>query len=136
MDFYIKQNSELPILELKPYKGKNYNELLEQIQNATVLFSMFDEKGCYKIIDKSAIINTDTKINQQSNQEDNCREIIDFTIQYKFTKKDTSKAGKYKGQFKIIFEKYGEQKNIIIPLNYDLDIEILPSITKTTIITN
>jgi hypothetical protein len=136
MDFYIKQNSELPILELKPYKGKNYNELLEQIQNATVLFSMFDENGCYKIIDKSAIINTDTKNNQQSNQEDNCREIIDFTIQYKFTKKDTSKAGKYKGQFKIIFEKYGEQKNIIIPLNYDLDIEILPSITKTTIITN
>lgn len=132
MDFYIKQNSELPILELKPYKGKYFNELVEQIKNATVLFSMFDEKGCYVIIDKSAIINTETKNNQQLNQEDACREIIDFTIQYKFTKKDTSKVGKYKGQFKIIFEKYGEQKSIIIPLNYDLDIEILPSITKTT----
>ena len=70
--------------------------------------------------------------NIQLNQEDTCREIIDFTIQYKFSKKDTSKPGKYKGEFKIIFEKYGEQKTIVIPLNYKLDIEILPSYTKTT----
>jgi hypothetical protein len=132
MDFTIKQNSELPILELRPYKGRNFPELLEIIQNATVLFSMIDERNCYKIHDKSGIVNIETKNNIQVNQEDSCREIIDFTIQYKFSKKDTSKAGKFKGEFKIIFEKYGEQKTIIVPLNYKLDIEILPSFTKTT----
>jgi hypothetical protein len=132
MDFTIKQNSELPILELRPYKGKNFPELIEIIQNATVLFSMIDERNTYRIHDKSAVVNLETKNNIQLNQEDTCREIIDFTIQYKFSKKDTSKPGKYKGEFKIIFEKYGEQKTIVIPLNYKLDIEILPSFTKTT----
>ncbi len=135
MDFSIKQNSELPILELKPYKGRNFYELVDIIQNATVLFSMVDNRGCYKVHDKSAIVNVETKTNTQLNQEDTCREIIDFTIQYKFTKKDTSKPGKYKGEFKIIFEKYGEQKTIVIPLSYQLDIEVLPSFTKTSTIT-
>jgi hypothetical protein len=135
MDFTIKQNSELPILELKPYKGKNFNELAEIIKNATVLFSMFDEAGVYKIREKSAVVNVETKNNLQLNQENSCLEIIDFTIQYKFSKKDTSKAGKYRGEFKIIFEKYGEQKTIVIPLNYKLDIEIIPSFTKTQTIT-
>ncbi len=132
MDFSIKQNSELPILELRPYKGRNFSELINIIQNATVLFSMTDERGYYKIHDKSGFVNIETKNNLQLNQEDTCREIIDFTIQYKFSKKDTAKAGKFRGEFKIIFEKYGEQKTIVVPLNYKLDIEILPSFTKTT----
>ena len=33
MDFVIKQNSELPILELRPIKTSNYNELLDIIKN-------------------------------------------------------------------------------------------------------
>jgi hypothetical protein len=96
---------------------------------------MIDDAGVYKIRDKGAIVNVETKNNLQLDQEDSCREIIDFTIQYKFTKKDTSKPGKYKGEFKIIFEKYGEQKTIVVPLNYKLDIEVLPSFTKTQTIT-
>ena len=132
MDFTIKQNSELPILELKPYKDKYFNELLNIIQNASVTFSMYDDKNCFIIKDKAGIINTNTKSNNMNDGIDTCREIIDFTIQYHFTKKDTKNIGKYKGEFKIIFEKYGEQKTIIVPLNYRLDIEVLPSFTKTT----
>ena len=104
MDFKIKQNSELPILELKPYRSRNYSELLQIIENATVTFSMYDDKDCFRIKDKSAIINLDTKANRLNNQTDTCREIMDFSIQYHFTKKDTAKVGKYKGIFKIKFE--------------------------------
>ena len=67
MDFTIKQNSELPILELRPYKGRNFPELVQIIQNATVLFSMIDERGCYKIHDKSGFVNIETKNNKQLN---------------------------------------------------------------------
>lgn len=125
MDFKIKQNSELPILELKPYKGKYYNELLEIIKNATVTFSMYDDKDCFKIRDKSAIINLHTNANNLNNKTDSCNEILEFTIQYHFTKKDTSKIGKYRGIFKIKFEQDGEQKTLITPYEKVLDIEVV-----------
>ena len=131
MDFKIKQNSELPILELKPFRGKNYNELLQVIENATVTFSMYDDKDCFRIKDKSAIINLDTKPNNLNNQTDTCREIMDFSIQYHFTKKDTAKVGKYRGIFKIKFEQDGEQKTLITPYTKVLDIEVIKSNTKT-----
>jgi len=130
MDFKIKQNSELPILELKPYRGNNYNELLNIIENATVTFSMYDDKDCFRIKDKSAIINLDTKANRLNNQTDTCREIMDFSIQYHFTKKDTAKIGKYKGVFKIKFEKNGEYKILITPYSKILEIEVIKSNIK------
>lgn len=125
MDFKIKQNSELPILELKPYKGKYYSDLLKLIENATVTFSMFDDKDCFRIKDKSAIINLHTKANRLNNQTDTCRDILDFTIQYHFTKKDTAKVGKYKGIFKITFVENEENKTLIIPYDKVLDIEVV-----------
>jgi len=131
MIFYIKQNSELPILELKPYKGKDYSELSELIKNATVTFSMYDDKDCFRIRDKSGIINLDTKENSLNNQTDNCKELLDFTIQYHFTKKDTAKIGKYKGVFKIKFEQDGEEKTLITPYSKILQIEVIKSNTKT-----
>ena len=130
MDFKIKQNSELPILELKPFRGKNYNELLQVIENATVTFSMYDDKDCFRIKDKSAIINLDTKANNLNNQTDTCREIMDFSIQYHFTKKDTAKVGKYRGIFKIKFEQDGEQKTLITPYTKILEIEVVKSNIK------
>jgi hypothetical protein len=130
MDFKIKQNSELPILELKPYRGKNYSELLQIIENATVTFSMYDDKECFRIKDKSAIINLDTKANNLNNLGDNCREMVDFSIQYHFTKKDTAKVGKYKGVFKIKFEQDGEQKTLITPYTKILQIEVVKSNIK------
>ena len=53
-----------------------------------VTFSMYDDKDCYKILDKSGIINLDTPLNNLNNQTDSCRELLDFTIQYLFTEKD------------------------------------------------
>lgn len=125
MIFKIKQNSELPILELKPYKGKYYSELLDIIKNATVTFSMYDDKDCFRVKDKSAIINLETKDNTLNNQTDSCNEMSEFTIQYHFTKKDTAKIGKYRGIFKIKFDENGEQKTLITPYEKVLDIEII-----------
>ena len=130
MDFKIKQNSELPILELKPYRGRNYSELLKIIENATVTFSMYDDKDCFRIKDKSAIINLDTKANTLNDKTDTCREIMDFTIQYHFKKKDTAKVGKYRGIFKIKFEQDGEEKTLITPYTKILEIEVIKSNIK------
>ena len=128
LDFVIKQNTDLPILEIKPIVTSNYQELLELIQNATVTFSMFDANDKYTILNDSAYINLDTASNNIVNQEDNCRELMDFTIQYKFKKKNTAKAGFYSGEFKIVFTKDGEEKTLIVPINNKLNILITPSV--------
>lgn len=123
MDFYIKQNSELPILELRPIKNKLFDELVSAIKTASISFSMYDDKDCYKILNKSAIINYNTSINDYNDLGDTCKNTEDFTIQYKFTKKDTNKSGKYNGLFKINFN------GKVFPIS--LTINILPSNTKT-----
>jgi hypothetical protein len=126
-DFVIKQNTDLPILEIKPIRTENYQELLELIQNCTITFSMFDLNNKYIILNDEALINLETLSNRILNDEDNCRELMDFTIQYKFKKKNTAKAGFYVGEFKIVFIKDGEEKTLIVPINNKLNILITPS---------
>ena len=130
MDFVIKQNSELPILDLIPIKTKNYNELLDIIKNSSVSFSMFDANNCYVILNDSVTINLDTPNNNYNSENDTCRELSDFTLQYKFKKKHTAKAGFYSGEFKITFTQDNEEKSLIIPINNKLNIVITPSNTK------
>jgi len=125
-DFVIKQNTDLPLLEIKPIRTENFQDLLELIQNATVTFSMFDFNDCAVILNDSAYINLDTLSNNIANKEDNCRELMDFTIQYKFKKKNTTKSGFYVGEFKIVFIKDGEEKTLIVPINNKLNILITP----------
>ena len=126
-DFVIKQNTDLPILEIKPIRTENYQELLELIQNCTITFSMFDLNNKYIILNDEALINLETLSNRIVNDEDNCRELMDFTIQYKFKKKNTTKSGFYVGEFKIVFIKDGEEKTLIVPINNKLNILITPS---------
>jgi hypothetical protein len=125
MDFKIKKNSELPILELRPNKDNHYNDLLTFIKNAKVSFSMYDSKNCHIIKDKTGIINFNTKANNFNDNTDNCNDILDFTIQYHFSKKDTKNVGLYKGNFKITFENDGETKTLVIPHSKILEIEII-----------
>jgi len=132
MDFVIKQNSELPVLEIHPIKTKNFNELLSYIKNCTVTFSMYDSENCFRILDKPAIINLNTPINDYNRQDDSCLDITDFTIQYKFTKKETSKSGVFKGEFKFVFSNNEQEVVLITPIQIPLGIVILPSNIKTT----
>ena len=126
MDFVIKQNSELPILELRPIKTINYSELLELIKNSVVSFSMIDNNDCYKILNETATINLDTPTNEFINQDDTCKEFADFTLQYKFKNKETSKLGFYSGEFKFTFMQDNEEKTLIVPINNKLSIIIIP----------
>jgi hypothetical protein len=126
MDFVIKQNSELPILELRPIKTSNYSELLELIKNSVVSFSMIDNNDCYKILNETATINLDTPTNEFINQDDTCKEFADFTLQYKFKNKETSKVGFYSGEFKFTFTQDNEEKTLIVPINNKLNIIITP----------
>jgi hypothetical protein len=86
---------------------------------------MLDDKDYYIIKDKKALINLDTKSNILNDKTDSCKDILDFTIQYHFKRGDTKKIGKYKGEFKIIFQENDEYKTLIVPSDKVLDIEII-----------
>ena len=129
-DVVIRQDAQLPLLEIYPIPTQNYSELLEYIQNAVVTFSMYDASDCYRILDKPAKINLETPLNILNDKTDSCREILDFTIQYLFTQKDLSKPGIYTGEFKIVFSNDGEEKTLIVPIYYPIKITVLPSNSK------
>lgn len=133
-DVVIRQDAQLPLLEIYPIPTENYSKLLQYIENAVVTFSMYDASDCYRILNKSARINLDTPLNILNNKTDSCREILDFTIQYLFTEKDLSKPGTYTGEFKIVFSNDGEEKTLIVPILYPLRITILPSNSKLKVI--
>jgi len=122
MEFYIKQNSELPILQLRPIENKFWDELVSAIKTANVTFSMYDSKDYFKILNKNAVIEYNTKENNFYSIEDSHLNVHDFRIEYKFTKKDTNKAGTYIGLFKINFD------GKVLPIS--LTIIIVPSNTK------
>jgi hypothetical protein len=129
-DVVIRQDAQLPLLEIYPIITENFSQLLSYIDNMVVTFSMFDSSDYYKILDKPAKINLDTPLNILNDKTDTCREILDFTIQYLFTEKDLSKAGIYTGEFKIVFSNNEEEKTLIVPIQFPLKITVLPSNTK------
>jgi len=125
MDFVIKQNSELPILEIRPIITSNFKDLIKNIKDAYVTFSMYDSDMCPKILNKAVLINLDTKLNKYNEKDDTCEDMGDFTLQYFFTKKETSKIGFFTGEFKIVFNTE-PQKTLIVPINNKLNIIITP----------
>jgi hypothetical protein len=129
-DVVIRQDAQLPLIEIYPIPTENFSQLLSYIDNMVVTFSMYDDKDCYKILDKSGIINLDTPLNILNNQTDSCKELLDFTIQYLFTEKDLSKPGIYSGEFKIVFSNDDEEKTLIVPIFFPLKITVLQSNTK------
>ena len=98
--FYINQNSELPYLRMELVNDAKYEFLkagkfFNAIQNADVTFSMRDEDGVLKI--------SDAPCNLVLSEESGCEP--QYIIEYRFSKRDTKKKGKFAGQFKIDFGK-------------------------------
>lgn len=124
--FFIRKNSQLPILQMKVYNdGRNeYKDIFEKLENAAITFSMVDEKGRYKVFNKPGIL-----IPVQKNV---CPEETEYYIGYKFDKKDTSKPGCYRGEFKIDFLDDG--CSLIVPIREDLYINVLDSQTISKIV--
>jgi len=82
--FFIKKNSELPILQMKVINdGRNdYKKIFENLENAAVTFSMKEVDSCkYRIFNRPALIIPVEK--------EGCG-VTEYYIGYKFSKKETS----------------------------------------------
>ena len=117
MDFFIKQNSELPILKMEVVKDgrtNSYKVFDEELENSTIRFSMKDESnGIQKIMMNNAYITEKKQINPDSPKE--------YYIFYKWSKKETKRKGRYIGEFHIV-NSMGE---IILPIRETLFINIV-----------
>ena len=95
--FVINKNATLPYLEIEPiHDGRHtYKKLYIAIQSATVTFSMTNvENGVKKIANAQCyVVPLDIECCEEK-----------YKIQYRWKKRDTSEAGIFIGQFKIIFD--------------------------------
>jgi hypothetical protein len=131
MNFFIKQNSTLPELKF-PLTQKimeKYSITKDMLENVAVTFSMTDaETGLYKIANTTADIVFNNELPEYPYEEP-------YTLVYRFKLRDTNKAGRFEGEFKIDFifpENYCGK--LTLPSDYDvINIIISPSITKTSV---
>lgn len=87
MEFFLRKNSTLPIVEVSLIKnGRNdYNYYDTLLTNNTILFSMKDvDTGVYKVVNGIATYSQDRK-----------------SIFYQLTKKNTNKIGRYEVEISI-----------------------------------
>jgi hypothetical protein len=117
MEFFIKQNSNLPILKMdvvmdgRTDSSKNFYSVLD---NAIIRFSMKSENdGIQKIFMRPAHITEKERNNPDSERE--------YYIYYKWRGKDTSKKGRFIGEFLIELQN-GE---LIGPIRENLYINII-----------
>jgi hypothetical protein len=118
MDFFINKNSTLPVLKLELVKdGRNdYKKFHELIQNSNIFFSMSEvETGIKKIGRKPALCFVKEPTSDCNTEE--------YYLGYQFSAKETKKAGRYAGQFEIVF--LDGSGTLIVPVREELYINIL-----------
>ena len=117
MEFFINQNSTLPILKMDVvFDGRTdaYKEFYSILDNANIRFSMtLESNGAEKISMQPAYLVEKDKTSAESTQE--------YYIYYKWKTKDTNRPGKYKGEFSITLDN-GE---LIVPIRENLYINII-----------
>jgi hypothetical protein len=117
MEFFIQQNSTLPILKMdvvRDGRTKSYETLYKILDNSTLRFSMVcEDDGIQKIFMKDAYL-----VNKERRNPDSP---VEYYIYYKWDLKDTNKKGRFVGQFSIILEN-GE---LISPIRENLYINIV-----------
>jgi hypothetical protein len=118
MEFFIKKNATLPLLVMQVIKHDKYDhdEFMNMIETSTILFTMVNvDTGVPKISSKAASFVSKTNVDNNSP--------IEYYIYYKFNKKETSKIGRYEGQF-LLKNSNGE---LIVPISDKLFINIQDS---------
>lgn len=118
MDFFINKNATLPILKMQLIKdGRNdYRKFYDMIQNSDITFCMTDiVTGIKKVGNRDAICILKEPATDSSPEE--------YYIGYKFTAKDTNKAGTYIGEFNINF--LDGSGLLIVPIRENLYIHVL-----------
>ena len=130
MDFFIKQNSTLPELKfpLTQKIREQYDMTSEMLENVAVTFSMLNEEnGLYRI----ANVPANMVINRTRPEYP---DEVEYTLMYRFSVANTSKSGRYIGEFVIDFLGQNNCGKIKLPVNDVINIIISDSITKTTVI--
>jgi hypothetical protein len=123
MEFHITKTATLPILKLELIRdGRNdYQKFHEKIQNADIYFTMTDViTGVKRIARKLANIQLVLPQSDCVGEE--------FYIIYQFTKKETSLAGRYVGQFEIEF--LDGTGVLIAPIREELYINVIEGSIK------
>ena len=129
MNFIIKKDSTFPILKfnLTKFLMIRYGISDNMMESAVVTFSMIDaENGLYKIANAPG----DLIINDINVSHDE----IKYVLAYKFKEYQTSKSGRFKGEFKLDFLGNELGGKITLPNDGEINIMINDSITKTSII--
>ena len=122
MEFFIKQNSTLPVLKMQVVKDgrAGYLELMQDLEVSTIFFTMIDvDNEIPKIVsDPCEIVSLILPLGATP----------EYYIYYKFTSRDTNTPGRYVGQFLI----KNDEGNLILPIREELYINIQPSFISET----
>ncbi len=129
-NFFIKKNSTLPELKypLTQRIREEYDISADMLENVAVTFSMINaETGLYVIANVPANLVI-------SNDRPSFPDEIQYTLAYRFKLKQTSKSGRFYGEFKVDFLGPDSCGKITLPVDGQINIIISDSITKTTVI--
>ena len=122
MEFFIKQNANLPVLKMQVVKDgrAGYLELMQDLEVSTIFFTMIDvETEIPKIVSAPCeIVSLILPL---------CA-TPEYYIYYKFTGRDTNTPGRYVGQFLI----KNDEGNLILPIREELYINVQPSFISET----
>ena len=117
MEFFIKQNSNLPILKMdvvRDGRTESWKEFYSILDNARLRFSMVSEEdGIQKVFMDNAYLVEKERRNPDSP--------VEYYIYYKWKNKDTSKKGRFVGQFLITLE----NGDLVTPIRENLYINIV-----------
>jgi hypothetical protein len=130
-NFFIKKSSTYPLLKfpLTQKLMEQYDITEDMLENCAITFSMLhSDTGLYRIANVAANLVVNNDRNKFPDEEK-------YTLTYKFTRNNTSKAGNYWAEFCLDFldEKYQCYK-LKLPINGYINVIINDSITKTDVL--
>lgn len=117
MEFYIKQNSTLPILKMEIIKDGRSDFNLNSFLSAstTFLISLYDKSNdTFLFASKECFVTSEYSDFEYKNL---------YYLNYQFTNKDTQKTGKYEVQISIT----SEQGVILLPLQEKYYVNVVDS---------
>lgn len=129
LNFFIKKNSTLPKIKypLKQRLLEKYDITDEMLEDVAVTFSMIDENtGVYRIANVEAELVVNNERPEYPDEKT-------YTLAYQLSVKQTSRGGRFAGEFVIDF--LGDDcGKIKMPVDGQISIIIEDSITKTDVI--
>ena len=120
MQFFIKQNSTLPVLKVEIIRDSNvsFRDIYDGLTASTLTFSMKNVSN-----DRYVILNDLANIEILKDEYNNIDKIF---IYYQFSKKQTKKIGEFLGEFNLNYM----GQTLSLPIEKKIYINILESITN------